>query len=117
MSDRRLVTIGETRSFLAKAEGLLSDAEREGLKVLLATEPEQGALLRGTGGIRKIRVGLQGRGKSDGARVVYYYRNAVMPLFLLTEFAKNEKDNLRPAEHNQLSALVKVLVESYGRRP
>lgn len=117
MSDRRLVTIVETRAYLARAEALLSGEERDGLKVMLAADPECGAVMRGTGGIRKVRLPLQGRGKSGGARVVYYYRNDAMPLFLLTVFAKNEKDNLSPAERNQLAALVKALADSYGRGP
>jgi len=49
--------------------------------------------------------------------VVYYYRNEAMPLFLLTVFAKNERDNLTQAERNQLATLVRTLVETYGRQP
>ncbi|WP_170245124.1 type II toxin-antitoxin system RelE/ParE family toxin, partial [Pararhodospirillum oryzae] len=67
-------------------------------------------------GVRKVRVPLEGRGKSGGARVVYFYRNGTMPLFLLSVFAKNEKDNLTQAERNSLAALVRVLVQGYGER-
>jgi hypothetical protein len=117
MQSGPLVTIVETRAFIARAQSLMSDEDREALKGMLAADPECGAVLRGTGGVRKVRVALQGRGKSGGARVVYYYRNEAMPLFLLTVFAKNERDNLTHAERNQLASLVRTLVETYGRRP
>lgn len=117
MQSGTLVTIVETRAFIARAETLMAGEDREALKAMLAADPECGAVMRGTGGVRKVRVALQGRGKSGGARVVYYYRNDAMPLFLLTLFAKNERDNLTQAERNQLATLVRTLVETYGRQP
>ncbi|WP_413206989.1 type II toxin-antitoxin system RelE/ParE family toxin [Rhodospirillum sp. A1_3_36] len=114
MTSGPLVTIVETRAFIARASAIMADEDREALKSMLATDPECGAVMRGTGGVRKVRVALAGRGKSGGARVVYYYRNGTMPLFLLAIFAKNEKDNLSQAERNDLAALVQVLVNTYG---
>lgn len=76
---------------------------------LLAADPLCGDLIQGTGGVRKIRFAIQGRGKSGGVRVVYYYYNETRPLFLLTVFSKNEKDNLTMAERNSLAKLVKAL--------
>jgi hypothetical protein len=112
-----LVTIVETRAFIVRAQAVMTDEDRESLKSMLAADPECGAVMRGTGGVRKVRMALQGRGKSGGARVVYYFRNETMPLFLLTVFAKNERSTLTPAERNQLSVLVRRLVETYGRQP
>ncbi|WP_414716216.1 MULTISPECIES: type II toxin-antitoxin system RelE/ParE family toxin [unclassified Thalassolituus] len=73
-----------------------------------------GDILQGTGGIRKLRWSAQGRGKSGGARVVYFYHNGTMPLFLLTVFGKGEKANLSKAERNDLARLTDLLRKHYG---
>ena len=61
-------------------------------------------------------LGRGGRGKSSGVRVIYYYHSDVMPLYLLTLFAKNEQDNLSKAERNDLAKLVDILVEAWIAR-
>ena len=66
--------------------------------------------MEGTRGIRKLRWGRGGRGKSGGVRVIYYFFDEEMPLYLLTLFAKNEQENLSKAERNELGKLVDVLV-------
>ncbi|GMR18176.1 MAG: hypothetical protein BMS9Abin33_0581 [Gammaproteobacteria bacterium] len=70
--------------------------------------------MRGTGGIRKLRWSAQGKGKSGGVRVIYYFHSKSMPLFLLTVFGKGEKANLAKAERNDLAKLTAILVKSYG---
>ncbi|WP_307190498.1 type II toxin-antitoxin system RelE/ParE family toxin [Bathymodiolus platifrons methanotrophic gill symbiont] len=50
--------------------------------------------MQATGGIRKFRWATGNKGKSGGVRVIYYFHNKSIPLFLLTVFGKNEKDNL-----------------------
>lgn len=67
-------------------------------------------LLRGTGGVRKVRFARDGGGKSGGFRVVYFFHDLEMPLYLLTLFAKNAKSSLSQAETNQLRELTRVLV-------
>ena len=66
-----------------------------------------------TGGVRKIRWGLAGRGKRGGVRVIYYYHSERLPLFLLTAYPKNEKANLTQAERNAMKRLVQILVAEY----
>ena len=58
--------------------------------------------MAGAGGFRKLRFARQGMGKSGGARVIYIYHNEKFPVFLVTVFAKNRKDNLtkRSATHS-----------------
>ena len=68
----------------------------------------------GTGGVRKLRWGGHGTGKRGGLRIVYYFHNESMPLFLLTVFGKNEKTNLTKTERNELAKFVRILVKSYG---
>ena len=62
----------ETPTFTRLITALLSDDEYAGLQVELAADPERGDLIRGGGGIRKIRYAVRGRGKSGGIRAIYY---------------------------------------------
>jgi hypothetical protein len=70
--------------------------------------------MQGTGGIRKLRWSAKGKGKSGGVRVIYYFHNGTMPLFLLTLFGKGEKANLSKAERNELAKLTSLLRKIYG---
>ncbi len=79
----------------------------------LGANPEAGKIVAGTGGVRKVRWGLAGRGKRGGARVIYYYYSERLPLLLLTAYPKNEKANLTQAECNAMKRLVQILVEGY----
>jgi hypothetical protein len=78
--------------------------------------PEAGDLIPETGGVRKLRWGLAGRGKRGGARVIYYYHGERLPLFLLTAYAKNEKANFSKLERNAMRTLIPKLVKEYARR-
>ena len=82
---------------------------------LVAADPECGDLIRGTGGFRKVRVAHKGMGKSGGARVVYIWRSERFPVFLITVFPKNEKENLSMAERNALRKRADSIFASYGR--
>jgi hypothetical protein len=103
-------TIAETPEYIRRAEKLLADAERRDVLNYLAAHPRSGDLMEGTGGVRKLRWSRGGRGKSGGVRVIYYFHNESMPLYLLTLFAKNERANLSKAERNELAELVGLLV-------
>lgn len=70
--------------------------------------------MQGAGGVRKLRWAAQGKGKSGGGRVIYYYHNGTMPLFLLTVFGKGEKVNLSKSERNELAKFTKLLLKHYG---
>ena len=73
-------------------------------------------LIEGFGGVRKLRWARDGRGKSGGVRVIYYFHSEAMPLYLLTMFAKNERANLSKAERNALAGLVDALVHIWLER-
>jgi hypothetical protein len=103
-------TIAETPEYIRRAEKLLADAERRDVLNYLAAHPRSGDLMEGTGGVRKLRWSRGGRGKSGGVRVIYYFHNESMPLYLLTLFAKNERANLSKAERNELAEMVGLLV-------
>ena len=103
----------ELESFLKRARAIMSDDERIGIVMFLATNPEAGISLGG--GLRKVRVARKGGGKSGGYRTLYVFGGSTMPLFLMTVFAKNEKDNLTKAEQHALQRLVRTLLAT--RRP
>ena len=112
MADTPMTTV-ETARFLKDAKPLMSDSERDELVVFVGANPEAGQIIPETGGVRKIRWALAGRGKRGGARVIYYYHNQRLPLFLLAVYGKNEKANLSKAERNAMKRLVPVLVAGY----
>ena len=107
-------TVVETPTYLAIASKLFSEEERADIVAMLAADPECGDLIRGTGGFRKVRVARKGTGKSGGARVVYIWRNQRFPVFLITVFAKNQKENLSMAERNTLRKRANSIFETYG---
>lgn len=81
----------------------------------LAHNPNAGELIPGTGGVRKLRWGLEGRGQRGGARVIYFYRGARIPLFALAAYAKNERADLSQKDRNDFRRLTRLLVDAYGR--
>lgn len=93
------------------------DEEERGVLVdYLGRNPLAGDLISGTGGVRKLRWALEGRGKRGGARVVYYYHNDVMPILALTAYAKNERADITQADRNEFRRLTALLVEHYARK-
>jgi hypothetical protein len=111
-----MITVAEVPEYIRHAEKLLTETERQDVLSYLAAHPKAGDLIEGTGGIRKLRWGRGGRGKSSGVRVIYYYHSELMPLYLITLFAKNEQDNLSKAERNELAKLVDVLIAVWIER-
>ena len=107
-----LITVAELPEYQRRAEKLLSQGEREDIINYLAAVPREGDLIRGTGGVRKLRWQRGGRGKSGGVRVIYYFHSERMPLYLLTVFAKNERVDLSQAERNELAKQVEVLIKT-----
>lgn len=113
MRRAKRVTVVETPEFLSSTRNLMGDEERAALVEFLARNPAAGDLVVGTGGVRKLRWALEGRGKSGGARVIYFFHNASMPLFALTAFAKNQRADLSQADRNDFKRLTALLVGSH----
>ena len=107
-------TVVETPGYLKDAASIFTAAEREAIVTMVASDPECGEVMQGTGGVRKVRVGRGGKGKSGGGRVIYIHHDADHPVFLLAAFAKNEKANLSKAERNALGKFVKTLFVAIG---
>ena len=111
---RLLLTVVETRAFVAAAKEAMTEAERLDAVTMIANNPECGELIPGGGGIRKVRFAIGSKGKSGGVRIIYYFHNQTVPIFLLTVFAKNQRSDLSRAELNQLAEMAKLLARKYG---
>lgn len=99
----------ETPTFTRQAVALLSDEEYRALQNHLAEDPECGDLIKGGGGIRKIRHAVQGRGKSGGVRAIYYWIKDGHQIYRLVVYPKSRKDSLSDQETTILHQLVKEL--------
>ena len=108
MASENPVTVVETAEFLSLTRKMLDDEERENLAEFLAYHPAAGDVIAGTGGVRKLRWSLEGRGKSGGARIIYYYHDGRIPLYLLSAYAKSSRANLSHAERNAYKRVVAV---------
>ncbi len=85
-----MLTFIETRLFTSLIGKYLGDDEYSELQRALVTNPEAGDMIRGSGGLRKLRWGVEGRGKRGGIRIVYYLRTSENEIWMLTVYAKNE---------------------------
>jgi hypothetical protein len=103
-------------SFVSDARDLATDAELGALRTLLASDPAAGDLIPGTGGFRKLRIGLsrQAKGKSSGARVVYLHQGDDVPIALVAIYAKGEKIDLSAAERVELKRLSMAYAEAFA---
>ncbi len=110
------VTIVELPLFQRLAAGVWDDAEREAFVDFIARNAEAGDVIPGTGGVRKVRWRRQGAGKRGGARVIYFYHNAQMPLFLLMMYAKAAREDMTADEKKRVSALAAALRQEYRRQ-
>lgn len=87
----------------------LSDEDLRRLENLILQDPEAGALMQGTGGLRKLRFAFENRGKSGSARVCYVDFVLRETVFLITAYPKSEKENLSKAERNNIRKVIECL--------
>lgn len=99
----------ETSLFSRLLHEHLSDEEYRRLQMHLIEHPDVGAIIRGSGGVRKVRWAAGGKGKSGGVRVIYYWVKADEQIFLLTLYGKGEQGNLSAADLKRVMKLVKEL--------
>jgi mRNA-degrading endonuclease RelE of RelBE toxin-antitoxin system len=109
-----LITIVETHSFQKKSQKFLSESEVDKLKNFLSLNPQSGDIIPGLRGIRKIRWQVNQKGKSGGARIIYFFYNANMPVFLLDIYRKSEKSDMSFKEKKMLNSMVDELIDRYG---
>ena len=99
----------ETPTFTRLLAALLTDDEYAGLQNVLVSNPERGDIIKGGGGIRKLRHALPGRGKSGGVRVIYYWLRDDGQIYMLLIYPKSKKDDLTDRETALLREFVKEL--------
>jgi hypothetical protein len=99
----------ETPTFTRMVTVLLSDDEYRALQNTLVENPERGDLIKGGGGIRKLRYAAQGRGKSGGIRVIYYWLKDNHQIYMLVAYPKSKKEDLTDKETAVLREFVKEL--------
>jgi hypothetical protein len=96
----------ETPTFTKVVSVLLADDLYAKLQMTLALRPDLGKVIKGSGGIRKVRWGTGSRGKRGGVRVIYYWHMPDEQIWMLLMYGKNEKDDLSPEELKKLRRLV-----------
>ena len=104
------MVIKETSGFTRQLQKLLTDQEYRNLQTLLLNRPDAGPVIVGSGGLRKVRWGLRGKGRRGGLRVIYYYAEVEEQLLMLFVYPKSEKDDLTP---RQLEILRNIVEEEY----
>jgi mRNA-degrading endonuclease RelE of RelBE toxin-antitoxin system len=113
---RSPVTIAETMPFVRDVERLFDTAEADEMKSFLAWNPEAGVVIPGAGGIRKLRWGQGSRGKRGGARIIYYFHSAAIPLYLLAAYGKNERADLDHAARKAMQDTVAAILGDWRSR-
>ena len=89
-----MLSFVESKLFTRLVSAYLTDDEYSQLQAALAQAPERGAVVAGSGGVRKLRWAQPGRGKRGGIRVIYYAKTSEGVIWMLTIYAKNEAANI-----------------------
>jgi mRNA-degrading endonuclease RelE of RelBE toxin-antitoxin system len=97
----------ETPVFTKAVTSLLDDDRYRSLQFALVLRPEQGNVIRGSGGLRKLRWAIPGRGKRGGARVIYYWDKPSKTVYMLFIYTKQEQGDLTSEQVKILDKLVR----------
>jgi mRNA-degrading endonuclease RelE of RelBE toxin-antitoxin system len=97
----------ETPIFTKEVRDLLDDDEYRALQLALILRPEQGAVIQGSGGLRKLRWGAKGRGKRGGLRIIYYWEKEENTYYMLFVYPKSDQEDLTAAQLRLLGRLVR----------
>lgn len=96
----------ETSVFTRRIKELMADDEYKELQEALLKRPDMGSLIQGTGGLRKVRWKLEGRGKSGGVRAIYYWMTKDENIYMLYVYPKNEQEDLTAEQKKALKLIV-----------
>ena len=108
------VKIVYTAIYERKVMAILTPSERDAAENDIASNPTLYPVIPGTGGIRKARAVRGSRGKSGGARIIFYFWQSGDTIFMLTAYAKSDQKDLSANEKKQIMALVKALKKEEG---
>ena len=102
----------ETPEFIKKIDKISSEEEFFQLQDELISNPLKGKLVKGTGGARKVRMKVKGRGKSGGARTIYYYLDLRGEVWFLDAYLKKDKSELSESEKKKLYIFIKETINA-----
>jgi hypothetical protein len=108
------IEVVETQPFQRQAEKIWDEEERMALIDHVARNPENGIIVPGTGGVRKMRWGRAGSGKRGGARVIYFYFHEEAPLYLLLAYAKARAEDMSSEEKRGMAAVAAALKKRHS---
>jgi len=97
----------ETALFTKEVQALLEDDEYKSLQIALLLRPEQGSIIPGSGGLRKVRWARKGMGKRGGIRLIYYWDKKTESFYMLLIYSKSKKDDLSQDQLRILNQLIK----------
>ncbi|OGT53477.1 MAG: hypothetical protein A3E84_03085 [Gammaproteobacteria bacterium RIFCSPHIGHO2_12_FULL_42_13] len=100
------MVIIETTIFTSLIQALLTDEEYSELQETLVCNPRGGAVIKGSGGLRKIRCKIAWKGKRGGVRIIYYYLDQVDQIYMLYAYQKNRQSDLTGQQIKKLQAVV-----------
>ena len=98
-----------TKAYERAIRKLMSEANRREMEAAIVADPGGAPLLRGTGGIRKLRWAGPGRGKRAGIRTIYFHHAGPEAIYMLSAYAKADREDLTPADRKALSRLVAAI--------
>jgi hypothetical protein len=96
----------ELKDFTKQIIQIATDEELLNLQLRLCVNPEAGVLIKGTGGARKIRMSIGNKGKSGGARAIYYWQDEDNVIWMLKVYSKNDKSDLKESEKSDLFEII-----------
>ena len=111
-----MIAVVETEEFLADVKDVLTEGEHDALILYVAQYPEAGDLIPQTGGLRKLRWAAKGKGRRGGSRVIYYFHNLDVPVFLMAIYAKGSQADLSPAQRKALAGQLHALKEDWKEK-
>jgi mRNA-degrading endonuclease RelE of RelBE toxin-antitoxin system len=103
-----VLTIVESPIFQRIWPKYWDEEERAEFATFIALNPESGSVIRGSGGVRKVRWAREGTGKSGGVRVIYLTRNEAGEIYLLTLYAKSESENISPSTLKEIRRALEI---------
>ncbi len=109
------MTVAETAPFIRQAAKLWTEDDRIAFVNFIAVNPDAGDVIPDTGGLRKVRWSRPGTGKRGGVRVIYFYYDDTMPLFLLLIYAKTQQENWTRNEKQRAQILTEAIKQAYRR--
>jgi mRNA-degrading endonuclease RelE of RelBE toxin-antitoxin system len=110
-----LMTVAETGPFIRQAAKLWTEDDRNAFVDFIAANPDAGDVIPDTGGLRKVRWSRAGVGKRGGVRIIYFYHDDSMPLYLLLIYAKTQRENWTGDEKRRAQALTESIKQTYRR--